>query len=243
MKILITYLSFLGLLLASNCTGQQATQNTNWNLTPSAFAQKCSENGNAGIIDVRTAEEFAGGHLSNALNIDWTADNFEQLVAAIDPSKPVFLYCLSGARSASAAQKLRELGFKEVYELDGGLLGWRAQNLPETRQEKTNSSTGLDQAGFEALLQSDKLVLVDFYAEWCGPCQKMKPYLDEIATELKSKVVLVRIDTDKNPELCKSLGIDAIPVLQLYKNKKLLWKNMGFIEKDALVAQVNKQIN
>lgn len=243
MKTILQLVAIFGLFFFSNCAGKQTTQTNNWNLSPTEFAQKCNENKNAGIIDVRTAEEFAGGHLNNAFNIDYAAENFEQLISAFDPSKPLFLYCLSGARSASAAEKLRALGFKEVYELDGGMLSWRAQNLPETKTEQATSNNGMDRAAFDALLNSDKLVLVDFYAEWCGPCQKMKPYLDELATEWKNNVVLIRIDTDKNPELCQTLGIDAIPVLQLYKNKKLLWKNAGLLSKSAIEVQLKKQLN
>lgn len=243
MKTVLNLAAIFGLFLFSNCVGKQTTQTTTWNLSPTAFAQKCKESGNSGIIDVRTAEEFAGGHLNNAFNIDYTAENFEQLISAFDHSKPLFLYCLSGARSASAAEKLRELGFKEVYELDGGMLSWRAQNLPETKTEQATSNNGMSRAEFDALLHSDKLVLVDFYAEWCGPCQKMKPYLDELATEWKNNLVLVRIDTDKNPELCQVLGIDAIPVLQLYKNKKLLWKNAGLLSKSDIEAELNKQLH
>jgi thioredoxin len=91
---------------------------------------------------------------------------------------------------------------------------------------------------FDALLISDKLVLIDFYADWCAPCKKMKPYLEEISKDMADKVVVIRINADDNQALCKELKIDALPVLQLYKNKALIWVNSGFIEKEIILQQL-----
>ena len=91
---------------------------------------------------------------------------------------------------------------------------------------------------FKQLTESDKMVLVDFYADWCAPCKKMEPFLNEISNDMADKVVLVRINTDKNMELCKELNIDAIPVLQLYKNNSLTWSNKGYIGKEELLQKL-----
>jgi thioredoxin len=80
---------------------------------------------------------------------------------------------------------------------------------------------------------------VDFYADWCAPCKKMKPYLDEISTEMADKVVVLRINADDNKQLCKDLKIDALPVLHVYKNAVKTWTNVGFIEKADVVKQLN----
>ena len=151
------------------------------------------------------------------------------------------MYCLSGGRSARAASKMRSEGFKTVYELQGGIMKWRGANLPETTDD-TTTSKGMSQKQFEALLNSDKLVLIDFYADWCEPCKKMKPYLEEITKEMATKVAVIRINADDNQDLCKELKIDALPVLQLYKNKNLVWVNKGFIEKEKVVKQL-KSLN
>jgi thioredoxin-like negative regulator of GroEL len=66
----------------------------------------------------------------------------------------------------------------------------------------------------------------------------MKPFLDEISTEMSDKLVLVRINADENQQLCKELNIDALPVLQLYKNNTLIWTNKGFISKDNLLKKL-----
>lgn len=208
-------------------------------LSATDFAQKIKELPNAPIVDVRTAEEYAKGHLLNAKNIDWNKNNFDAQIALLDKSKPVLVYCLSGGRSASAVKQLNSLGFKQVYELNGGIMKWRGANLPETT-ELTAISIGMTTQQFDQLLNTDKLVLIDFYADWCGPCKKMKPYLDEISRDMANKVTVIRINADDNQAIAKDLKIDALPVLQLYQDKTLVWANTGFIEKAAVIKQINK---
>jgi len=220
----------------SSCTNGQ-TQTSNTNLTATEFAEKIKELHSAPIVDVRTPDEFSKGHLQNAFNYNWNGNDFQKQISKLDKSKPVFVYCLSGGRSSSAASQMRSEGFKEVYELSGGIMKWRAANLPETT-DNTSSSTGMSKQQFDALLNSDKLVLIDFYADWCAPCKKMKPYLDEIAKDMADKVVVIRINTDDNQQLCKELKIDTLPVLQLYKNRTLIWTNTGYITKEDLLKNI-----
>ena len=80
---------------------------------------------------MRTPDEFSKGHLRNALNINWFDDNFEDQVEILSRDRPVFIYCLSGGRSAKALDKISKMGFKNSYELDGGILEWRKNNYPE----------------------------------------------------------------------------------------------------------------
>jgi len=221
-------------ILFSSCID---SKNEKTNLSATEFAEKIKEMPSATIIDVRTPEEFAKGHLQNAKNYDWNGDDFGKQIAPLDKSKPVFVYCLSGGRSSSAADRIRSEGFKDVYELDGGIMKWRAANLPETT-DNTATSIGMSKQQFDELLNSDKLVLIDFYADWCAPCKKMKPSLDEISSNMGDKVIVVRINADDNIALCQELKIEALPTLQLYKNKKLSWTNTGFIEKEAIVKQL-----
>jgi len=102
-------------------------------LPAKAFADKIASTPHATILDVRTPEEFATGHIAKSNNIDWRGGHFEHQVMSLDKTKPFFVYCTSGGRSASAASKLRSMGFKEVYELDGGLNQWQAARLPITK--------------------------------------------------------------------------------------------------------------
>jgi rhodanese-related sulfurtransferase len=94
------------------------------------FQKKMASVPNAQVVDVRTADEFGQGHIKNARNMDWWGGAFDKQAATLDKKRPVFVYCLSGARSSSAARKLRSLGFSEVYDLKGGLYQWNASKLP-----------------------------------------------------------------------------------------------------------------
>lgn len=228
-------LSFFTIILLIGCTnGQNTSEKTN--LTAVEFSEKIKELGNPQLIDVRTPGEFEGGHLENAINIDWNGTDFMNQISTLDKSKPVMVYCLSGGRSASAANALRKNGFKQVYEMEGGMMQWRSKNLPETTEKSIPQSMSMSQ--YEALLDSDKLVLVDFYAEWCAPCKKMEPYLKKISEDSSNKVIIIRIDADKNAQLCKDLKVTALPVLKLYKNKQLIWENVGFIAENEVRKQL-----
>ena len=234
-KYILTFLTATSILFNSCSNGQ--TQTTDTNLSATEFSVKIKEMPTAPVLDVRTPEEFSKGHLQNALNYNWNGSDFQKQISTLDKSKPVFVYCLSGGRSSSAANQMRSDGFKEVYELNGGIMKWRAANLPETTAN-TTASTGMSKQQFDALLTSDKLVLIDFYADWCAPCKKMKPYLDEISKDMADKVVVIRINADDNQQLCKELKIDALPVLQLYKNKTMTWTNTGYISKGDVLKQL-----
>lgn len=202
------------------------------------FQQKLQEMPQATLIDVRTPQEFSKGHLANAQNWDWTTGQFKTQVAQLDTAQPVFIYCLSGGRSAGAMSMLRANGFRQVYEMQGGIMKWNAANLPLATTEGTASTVGMSKTDFEALFNTDKVVLVDFYADWCAPCKRMKPYLDEISKDMADKVTVVRIDADANPVLCHALGVEALPVLHVYKNKQLTWQNTGYIGKEQVVQQL-----
>jgi len=224
----------LSLLFFINCSNGQ---NAKSNVDAMAFNEMVKSTSNPQLIDVRTADEFSKGHLVNALNFDWNGNEFDKQVSSLNKEASVFVYCLSGGRSAAAAAQLRSAGFKNVIELNGGIMKWRGANLPETT-EATIQNTGMNVADFQKLTQSDKIVLIDFYADWCAPCKKMKPYLMEIQEELKASVVLIRINADDNQALCKSLKIDALPVLQVYKAGQLTWNQIGFVDKATVLKQL-----
>lgn len=228
-------LTIVTILLNSCSNGQSKSSNSS--LSAIGFSEKMAELPAAPLIDVRTPGEFSQGHLKNAQNWDISTNSFENQITSLDKSKPVLVYCLSGNRSSSAVNYMLSKGFKEVYELNGGMMKWRSANLPETTDVATTSN-GMSKQQFDNLLVTDKLVLIDYYADWCAPCKKMKPYLDEISKDMADKVLVVRINADENKALCKEFKIDAIPVLQLYKNKKLIWANTGFIEKAEVLKQL-----
>lgn len=207
-------------------------------LSAKEYSEKIYKIPDAPIIDVRTPEEYSKGHLENAVNIDWNGSNFDKNIETLDKTKPVFIYCLSGSRSSAAASKMRAKGFEEVYELKGGIMKWREANLPMTTVSTKAGNHGLTKQKYDELLSTDKLVLVDFYADWCAPCREIKPYLEDISKEMSENVSVIRVNVDENPELSTYLKIDAIPELRIYRNKELKWSNTGYIKKDEIVKNL-----
>lgn len=232
----------LTLLLFSCSVGQDnSTEKTN--LTSTEFLAKIKEIDNPQILDVRTPGEFAGGHIENALNVDWTGSDFNNGIAKLDKTKPVLVYCLSGGRSSAAAKEMRKQGFEHVLELGKGMLGWRADKMPETKENSKadSASKAISLEDYKKLINNpDKLVLIDFYAEWCGPCKKMLPYMKTISASEKDKLVLIRIDADENPELCQALNVTALPTMKMYKDNKLVWDNLGLVSEEDLIAIIKK---
>ena len=155
----------------------------------------------------------------------------------LDKQKPVLVYCLSGGRSASAAELLSEKGFKEVYNLEGGILKWDAANKPLVQSPANQTTEGLALEDFKKMLQTHKYVLVDYNASWCKPCKVMAPMLEAFAESRSDKLVLVKIDADRNKSFLKEKGIEALPVLELYKNGKLIWSHEGEIDEAALKSE------
>ena len=198
------------------------------------FSEIISNDKSVIIIDVRTPDEFNKGHLKNSLNVNWFDENFDENLNIFSKDLPVMVYCLSGGRSSKANERIKSLGFKNVYELDGGILEWRKNKLPEATLNN-NFKNSLTVEDFNNFIETDKIVLVDYYANWCAPCKIMEPYLDEISNEYSNSLELVRINYDKNLPLVRSLEVYGLPVLQIFKDKKLLWSHVGFIEKSLVV--------
>lgn len=97
-------------------------------LTPQDFDARYKATESAILLDVRTVEEVAGGKIANAQNIVWD-ESFGSKLSTLE-HKPIFIYCGLGIRSAKAAAVLKEKGYSEVYELDGGMKSWKAAGLP-----------------------------------------------------------------------------------------------------------------
>ena len=234
MKAIILSFLTLAILSASSCSSNSTGKLSLVN--PKEFSEKLTATPEAQLIDVRTPEEFQAGALENARNIDWNSSDFTNQLADLDKNAPVFVYCLSGGRSAEASQALLENGFKEIYELDGGFMAWTNEGLPVANA--VQKSSGLTEADFKKLVTTDGYVLVDFSAEWCGPCKKLAPIVSEIEQEFKGKVKVVRIDVDENPELSQTLNVNSIPLLHLYKKGNLVWENVGLTEKSVITEQI-----
>ncbi len=93
-------------------------------------------------------------------------------------------------------------------------------------------------ASFQELVQSDKPVLIDFHAEWCGPCKMMAPAIQQAKQSLGSRAKVLKIDVDRNPDLAQKLGIQGVPTLMIYRKGQLQWRQSGVLSAEQLVRQV-----
>ena len=223
--------SFLVIGLLFSCGPKEGQQD----LIASEFQIAMSAESDAQILDVRTIDEFQNGHIEGAINADVNSAAFQQIASDLNKDKTVFVYCLSGARSASAAGMLKEMGFKSIVNLTGGMLAWRSANLPvATGEAKPALSAGLTEATFAEKIKGKPMVIIDYNATWCGPCKKLSPILKEWVKAQNGKVELIEIDVDENQELAKAKNIESIPYLEMYKNGVKTWTSLGLIGKEEL---------
>ncbi|MCW5919497.1 MAG: thioredoxin fold domain-containing protein [Bacteroidetes bacterium] len=202
-------------------------------LTPEVFEKMLHETPDAQVIDVRTPEEFNDGHLKNALNMNVNSKDFENRAPYLDKAKPLFVYCYSGGRSAKACEYFEKMGFKVIYDMEGGYSAWTDANLPVEGKKADKAGISLDNF---ALLTSGAKVLVDINAPWCPPCVKMKPMLDSLDIAWKDKVKIVRLNKDENQLISKSLQVNELPTLLFYENGKLVKRESGYKNAEQLKA-------
>jgi len=92
--------------------------------------EKNNENSEFVILDVRTSEEYSDGHIADSLNIDYKSPNFKEEASKLEKEKIYLTYCRSGRRSAKSAEIMKELGFENIYMIDGGIVAWEKAGLP-----------------------------------------------------------------------------------------------------------------
>lgn len=95
-------------------------------------------------------------------------------------------------------------------------------------------------ASFSQLISGSKPVLVDFSAEWCGPCKMMAPILKDVAGQLGDSVRILKIDVDKNQQLAAQVGVQGVPTLILYKNGKQVWRQSGVVQANQLAGIIRQ---
>jgi thioredoxin 1 len=108
---------------------------------------------------------------------------------------------------------------------------------------KINMALEITDSNFEeVVLKSDKPVLVDFWAEWCGPCRMVGPVVEELAKEYDGKAVIGKLDVDNNPRVATEFGIMSIPALLFFKDGKVVDKQVGAVPKHVLANKLNAQL-
>lgn len=195
----------------------------------------------AQLVDVRTPAEFASGHIKRAANINFTDDDFEDASKKkLDKNKPVFLYCFSGKRSADAAGFLRTMGFKEVYDLNGGFAQWTASSKPYVSSNpNTKPIAALTLQNLDDIVRANDVVMINFYTDWCEACKKMTPLLNKVADENK-QIKLLKVDSEKNDIIASVFKVEESPTYVIIKKGRRVWSGTGEISEQELKDVLQK---
>ena len=232
-SILLLSMAFL----VSSCN--EKTQSSIKTIEAKDFYDTIKTIENAQIIDVRTPEEFALEHIDKAINIDWLDDNFVSDAEKLDKSKPLLIYCKSGHRSKKASEKLQELGFTNIYELNGGFEKWKTSGF----NKHTTNDIEMSNQKYKALLNSNENILINVSEKSCDPCEKMAPYLIKLQKELRNKLTIIYLDSEENKTLINEFKIEILPSFFLYKNNSLKWKHSGYISEEDLKKELKRYMN
>jgi rhodanese-related sulfurtransferase len=214
----------------------QTSTNTSLTLNAAAYKEAIAAK-NIQVLDVRTAAEFNGGHIQNALQANWLDQKeFTDRTQHLDKNLPVYVYCQAGARSASAQTALEAKGYK-VVNLEGGMSNWKMNGFPvdgagdkaQMRVEDLNATTS-----------SNKIVLVEVGADWCPPCRKMIPVLETLKQKPAAPFYFLRVDGANDIDVMKSLNAEGLPTFILFKNGKETWRHEGLVTVEEFNAALTK---
>jgi rhodanese-related sulfurtransferase len=224
----------LTVLALTSCAQNEKTKKEAINLSAAAF-QVAIQKQNIQILDVRTATEYASGHIKNAMQANWNDQKeFENRTQYLDKQKTVYVYCQAGGRSAAAQAYLIEKGF-DVVNLEGGLSNWKVKNLPVEGYANTQQMMVAD---FDKVVASNNLVLIDIGAIWCPPCIKMQPVIEKIKKKMGDKLYFLAVDGGIDIDVMKHLSFEALPTFIIYKNGKEVWRKTGLVEEAEFVKQL-----
>lgn len=223
------------------CNGCNTSKNET--LGSKEFSEIIKQNG-VQLIDIRTPEEFSTGYIEGATNIDFYDQAFAEKMNKLDKKRPLAMYCKSEGRTKEALKMIADAGFEKIYMLKGGLLSWEHDGFKLiTPKPVEPTAKSISKEEYEKLINSAKIVIIDFNATWCRPCLMLKPILDKISTEYASKnVKVVSIDVDESKALSNDLKVNEIPLLLFYKDGKLMEQMIGFNPEETIVQVIEKYL-
>jgi rhodanese-related sulfurtransferase len=221
-----------------------AQENTYKQLDAVKF-QELVKSGKEMILDVRTKSEFDNEHIANSQYLNFYALDFKKKLLMLPKDEEIYLYCTTGYRSEKAAKYLAKNGYTKVYNLEHGILEWNLENLPVIEGEPSAKlmADKVSPELFTQTVSSDTLILIDFYATWCGPCRKMMPLIDSIRTQYHPAMKVFKVNVDVSKKLIKQEKIIGVPLFRIYRRGELLFEKDGMMSRIELEAIINKLLS
>ena len=201
-------------------------------------AAELLESENAIILDVRTNEEVSKGYIKDATFIDYYSNDFKNKLNLIDKKKTIYVYCKSGGRSSKASEIISQMGFANVYNLEGGFMRWKLNDMPfniDSASTQVLNNDVILQSDIDSILLANSKVLLCISTQWCLPCKKMEPIINKINLDLKGNIHILKLDPDYNPLIIKKYNILSLPTFVLYEDNLEVWRKNGIIAYDDLV--------
>ncbi len=230
MKLIKLIITSIIIFTTISCNSEAQKTNLNVETFHKAMQEK-----NIQLLDVRTIEEYNSGHIANSLQANWNnKKEFTDRTSHLKKDIPVYTYCVSGYRSGEATKWLLQNGFKEVYNLDGGIVAWKNKGLPTEGQKEVNQ---ISLSEFFSKINTNKTVLVDIGATWCPPCKQMEPIISDLIKSKIENLEILKIDGGEQTELTNQLNIEAFPTFIIYKNGKEVWRKQGIVSKETIIQQ------
>lgn len=202
------------------------------------------EQGNGIALDVRTPAEVAEGIIGEASVIDFYSEDFARRLSLLRRDVPVYVYCRSGGRSWETAARMKKMGFREVYNLRGGIVAWREAGF-ETKEPKGLAHGDGKSAAklwtkdeLDALIAAGRPVLMSFSAPWCVPCRRMAPTLEELEAQLEGRAGVAKVDADANTALARLYGVEGVPAFIAFRGGEEVWRGSGVMSVEELAAAV-----
>ena len=207
------------------------------------FKELTAQN-NGILLDVRTKSEFKNGHIPEAGNLNYYALDFRKRLLLLPRNQPIYLYCNTGYRSEKAAEMLIENGYTNVYNLQHGIMEWELIDLPVITEPdaRPDPDNKMDPGQYYAIIDSDSLVFIDFYAPWCGPCRKMMPMIDSLMVEYHQDIQMHKINVDASKKLVKELKLVGVPYLVLLNGGEIVLSKNGSITRNELTSLFDQAI-
>jgi rhodanese-related sulfurtransferase len=221
--------------LLTFCLTLQAIGQDIQSLDAKTFSFALMNNPSAQLIDLRVTKAFEEGHIKKAISIDYENDEFQSLIdSKADKFKTLFIYDQTGKTGKNACLFLKEIGYREVYYLEGGFTNWTSSSKPYV-YSKNNSKAiaSFTKKDLQNIVSANDKVFLFLHAPYCKQCQIMEPIISRNTGDAYG-IKMLKIDASKELTITEYFNAKDKPTMIYFKNGRQVWKYSGEISENDL---------